>query len=81
MHFGIKIKFIFVKQSQLKLNKMKQEFKVIRTDKSTNEKEIVDMTYALKHLEDWYNTDTKKLLLSGLLLQNLYAYYQIEIVN
>lgn len=60
---------------------MTNKIKVIRTDKSTNEKEIVDMTYALNHLEDWYVADAKELLLSGLLLQNLFAYYQIEIIN
>jgi hypothetical protein len=55
-----------------------KEIKVIRTDKSTNEKEIVDMAYALNKLEDLYKADVKKLLLSGLSLQNDFAYYQIE---
>jgi len=57
-----------------------KEIKVIRTDKSTNEKEIVDMAYALNKLEDLYKADVKKLLLSGLSLQNDFAYYQIETI-
>jgi uncharacterized pyridoxamine 5'-phosphate oxidase family protein len=70
-----------INYNQLKLNKMKKDFKVIRIDKENDAKEQVELSYAVNKLNELYNNKAEELLLSGLLLQNSFAYYQIETIN
>ena len=60
---------------------MKKDFKVIRIDKENDAKEQVELSYAVNKLNESYNNKAEELLLSGLLLQNSFAYYQIETIN
>lgn len=70
-----------INYNQLKLNKMKKDFKVVRIDKENDAKEQVELSYAVNKLNELYNNKAEELLLSGLLLQNSFAYYQIETIN
>ena len=59
---------------------MKQEIKVIQTDKVFNSRQEVTLDYALERLAHWYNgkQKAKKALLNNMLLETPNKYYQIE---